>query len=53
MRNGPVVANMKTPKYFKFYKFGVLKSDETDLLVEEKYDELLRISEEVDDSANL
>ena len=48
MRNGPVIANLVTPKYFKFYQVGTLRNDETDLLVEEKLDEFLRISESKD-----
>jgi len=36
LRNGPVISNMKAPRYFKFYKLGILKNDETNILIENK-----------------
>ena len=35
-----MIANMKTPKYFKYYKMGTLKNDETNLMIEEKMAEI-------------
>ena len=43
LRNGPVISNMKAPRYFKFYKLGILKNDETNILIENK---LLSIMED-------
>lgn len=40
-----MIANLVTPKYFKFYQVGTLRNDETDLLVEEQLDEFLRITD--------
>ena len=48
LRNGPVIANMVTPKYFKFYKTGTLRNDQTDLLIEEQLDKFLSLSDEND-----
>ena len=47
LRNGPVIANMLTPKYFKFYQTGTLKNDDTDILIEEKLIEFANIDEDV------
>jgi len=47
LRNGPVIANMLTPKYFKFYQTGTLKNDETDILIEEKLIEYSNVNEEI------
>ena len=42
LRNGPVSANMKTSKYFKFYSAGLMKKDATNLLIEAKLNELMQ-----------
>jgi hypothetical protein len=47
LRNGPVIANMLTPKYFKFYQTGTLKGDATDIMIEEKLIEFAKVNEDV------
>ena len=34
LRNGPVIANIETPKYFKYYKMGTLRNDDNNLMIE-------------------
>jgi len=41
--NGPVIANIVTPKYFKFYHQGTLKDDDSDVQVEEKMLQFMQI----------
>ena len=48
LRNGPVIANMETPKYFKYYKMGTLRNDDTNLMIEQKYQEFIEIDEDSD-----
>lgn len=43
---------MVTPKYFKFYKAGTLKNDQTDLLIEEQLDKFLSLTDENDGDKN-
>ena len=39
---------MVTPNYFKFYKAGTLKNDQTDLMIEEQLDKFLSLTDEND-----
>lgn len=48
LRNGPVIANMKTPKYFKYYKMGTLKNDDNNLMIEQKMAEIWECEECID-----
>jgi hypothetical protein len=41
--HGPVIANLKTPGWFKYYDGGILKHDEqTNLLIEDKMNEFFQ-----------
>lgn len=47
LRNGPVATNLFAPKYFKFYKMGVLTNDmENDAKIDEKLLQLKLIDED-------
>jgi len=44
--NGPVIANIVTPKYFKFYHMGTLRNDDNDLMIEEKMMQFMQVDEQ-------
>lgn len=52
LRNGPVATNMLAPKYFRFYKNGVLTTDSlNDAIIDDKLLQLNLIDEDDQDSA--